>query len=352
MPDNRRTCERNLFMGFLSKLFGSREEEAPKESGGGAGLAPALELHLGGEAEAALSAYLVYAGDAPDQRLPLFLAAMAKAGLGRTAEAAADLRELSARCADAGEGISFSVRQELVGLTLEGFMTRDLPRVVEMIVSFAETLRKEGFLQESAVCFELAAALAPDNAHVLQKFGDILHDLRAYDYAESVLREALELAPNHWGALYTYAVLLQDLGRNEEAIERYRKAVALNPEHARCRNNFGAALLRANQLEEALVQCTAADELEPGSPMVKVNLGNVYLLKNDLEQARSCFSRAIELNPDFALAYFGLASVEKESGADPARIEELYRKATQLDPQIGVVLEKGKSGESPEPALH
>jgi len=101
---------------------------------------------------------------------------------------------------------------------------------------------------------------------VLHRLGDTLHDLRVYEYAESVLRKALELAPNHWDSLYTYAVLLQDLGRFDEAIGCYEKAVTLYPDHVKCRNNYGAALMLTGRLDEALAHCTAAAELDPAFP--------------------------------------------------------------------------------------
>ena len=65
--------------------------------------------------------------------------------------------------------------------------------VADIVISFGDILKKEGFVRESAVCFEIVAELVPDNAHVLYRLGDTLHDLCIYDYAESVLQEALKI---------------------------------------------------------------------------------------------------------------------------------------------------------------
>jgi tetratricopeptide (TPR) repeat protein len=263
--------------------------------------------------------------------LARFFAAAIKAGKGNTVEAAETLRHLSGLISSAGENISRAITLELFAQVGHEPLIR-IPAVAEIIVSFGVLLKKENFLQESAVCFEIAAGLVPDNAHVLHKLGDTLHDLRMYDYAESVLLEALKHAPNHWGAVYTYAVLLQDLGRNEEAITYYEKASWLFPDHFNCQNNYGAALLRLNRLDEALKHCKIAAGIDPKSPFVKINLGNIYLLKQEYEAARTCFTEAISLNEHLYPAYYGLASVEQSMQSDPKRVKELYLKAIEINP--------------------
>ncbi|HWI39935.1 MAG TPA: tetratricopeptide repeat protein, partial [Verrucomicrobiae bacterium] len=261
-------------MGFFDRMFG--RSEGGGESPQGGDFTAALSMHVRGEAAAALEAYRRLAAHDPEQVLPAFFAAVATGSSGETAAAAEELRSLSGRIAAAGDTISRVVSVQL-GDLLQAEPFLSAPAVAELIVSFGDALKKEGLLREAAVCFEIAAGLDKENANVLHRLGDTLHDLRMYDYAESVLLEALRHAPNHWGALYTHAVLLQDVGRIPEAIEAYGKAVRLNPDHPRCRNNYGAALLRADRLEEALEQCTRAAELDPTFPLALVNLGYIHL---------------------------------------------------------------------------
>jgi tetratricopeptide (TPR) repeat protein len=326
-------------MSIFTKIFGPKVKDdqtaadtTAAEPGGN--FISAISMHLRGELEQALSAYSRITEELPDDTLAPFFAAAIKAGQGNTVEAAESLRALSQRVSLTGETLSRAVILELVAQVRHEPLRIKFPAVAEVIVSFGDLLKKDGFVQESAVCFEIAAGLVPDNANVLHKLGDTLHDLRNYDYAESVLLEALKNAPNHWGAVYTYAVLLQDLGRDEEAITYYEKAARLYPDHANCQNNYGAALLRTNRLEEALTHCTKALALDPGSPFVKINLGNIYLLMQKYETARTCFAEAISLNNNLAPAYFGLASVEQSLKSDPKQIQELYLKAIEINPSI------------------
>ena len=321
-------------MGFFTKMFGTKvatdqTAAAPQR----ADFFMALSLHLRGEVDLALSAYQKISEELPDDNLAPFFAAAIMAGKGNIADAAAWLRTLSRRIAMGEETISLVVARDLFAL-VEQEPTLKVPAVAEIIVSFGDRLKAEHLVQESAVCFEIAVGLLPEHAHVLQKLGDTLHDLRIYDYAESVLLKALEYAPNLWSALYTYAVLLQDLGRFSEAITYYERAVKLNPDHVNCQNNFGAALMMANRLEEALAHCTLAAELDPASPWVKVNLGNIHLLRQEYETARTCFSEAIALEKDLAEAYFGLGSVEQLLGSDAGHIRQLYLKAIECNPSI------------------
>ena len=321
-------------MGFFDKMFGNKatDDTATAETRE-VDFIDALSMHLRGETDPALSAYQKIVEQAPDDNLALFFTAAVKAGKGDTAEAAESLRSLSLRIATGGDTISRALSLDLDALTSGAPFLR-VPAIAEIIVSFGDALKKEGFVQESAVCFEIAVGLVPDHAQVLHKFGDTLHDLGMYDYAEKVLLEALKFAPNHWGALYTYAVLLQDLGRMEEAITYYEKAVKLNPDHANCQNNFGAALMMSNRLEEALEHCTLASGLAPGFPLAKVNLGNIHLMMEKYETARICFEEAIALDGSLAMAHFGLGSAEQLLGVDSGRVRESYLKAIKLNPSF------------------
>jgi len=320
-------------MGFLDKMFGPKETAGTTAAEQGVDFFTALSMHLRGDVEPALGAYRTIAAQLPDYTLAPFFAAAALAGTGNTAAAAELLRDLSRRIAAGGEAISRAITRDLFAL-MNDEPTMDAPAMAETIVILGDSLKEEGFVQESAVCFEIAAGLLPDHASVLHKLGDTLHDMGVYDYAEAVLRKALEYAPNHWDSLYTYAVLLQDLGRFDEAIGCYERAVKLYPDHVKCRNNYGAALMLTGRLDEALAQCTSAAELDPAFPLAKVNLGNINMLKQEYEAARSCFTEAIELDNNVAPAYFGLGSVEQCTGGDPARVRELYRKAIELNPSI------------------
>jgi|GEM_PF-1398508 len=321
-------------MGFFNRMFGSKDAANPAAAEPrGIDFFTALSLHLRGDLDPALKAYLTIAEELPDYNLAPFFAAAIMADTGNAAEAAERLRDLSRRIASGGETISRAVTGELFSL-MNDEPTLKVPDMAEVIVNFGDQLKAEGFVQESAVCFEIAAGLLPDHASVLHRLGDTLHDLGVYDYAEAVLRKALEYAPNHWDSLYTYAVLLQDLGRFDEAIGCYEKAVSLYPDHVKCRNNYGAALMLTGRLDEALAHCTAAAELDPEFPLALVNLGNIHLLKQEHETARGCFAKAIELDKNVAPAYFGLGSVEHCTGGDPARVRELYRTAIELNPSI------------------
>jgi len=327
-------------MSLFGKIFGSKTT-ADRGAAGKKAAAPAggdflaaLSMQLRGEVEPALSAYLSITAALPSDPLARLFAATIQAELGNTPQAAEGLRVLSQQVADAGENISQAIILELAAQVKAGPVVVSIPAISEIIVRFGDLLKKEGFLREGAVSFEIAASLLPDHANVLHRLGDTLHDLRIYEYAESVFLEALTCAPNHWGALYSYAVLLQDLGRDEEAINYYEKAATFDPSHAKCQNNYGAALLRTNRLEEALSHCTIAAGLDPDSPFVKINLGNIHLLKGEYETARAFFTDAITVGGDLAPAYFGLASVEQALQGDPGAVRELFLKSLEINPSI------------------
>jgi tetratricopeptide (TPR) repeat protein len=321
-------------MGFFNKIFMTNDKaDGTTSESQKVDFIATLSLHLRGEASLALNNYLKIAEELPDDNLAPFFASAIKADQGNIVEAAENLRLLSKRISLKAETISRAVSLDLIALMSDDpFLS--VSAVADIVVSFGDTLKKGGFIRESAVCFEIAAELVPDNAHVLYRLGDTLHDLGICDYAESVLQEALKYAPNHWDALYTYAVLLQDLKRYEEAITYYEKAVKLNPDHVKCQNNYGAALMMINRLDEALAHCTIAAELAPDFLPVKINLGNIHLLLQQYETARTNYLEAISLDKNLAPAYFGLASAEHKLGSDSGRVRELYLKVIELNPSI------------------
>lgn len=322
-------------MSFFSKMFGSKIPEDKTDSEHhGVDLITALAMHIRGDLDPAFDAYQKISTHNPVDTLAPFFTAAIQAGNGNTAEAAETLRSLSMHTSLRGENISKAVSLELFALVNEELLGVKLPPVAEIIVSLGDLLKGGGFVQESAVCYEVAVGLVPDRADVIHKFGDTLHDLHLYDYAESVLLEALKLAPFHWGALYTYAVLLQDLGRNNEAIDYYQRALKIDPNHAKSHNNYGAALMRAERLDEALEQCTLAAELDPDSSFVNINLGNIYVLMQEYEKARGCFTKAIALDENNANAFYGLASVEHALHSDAAGIRDLFLNAITLNPSV------------------
>lgn len=316
-------------MGFFMKLLGSKEGDSTKS----VDFIDGLTLQLRGDIDPALGVYLQVAKDLPGDPLAPFFVSAIMAKQGKIADAAANLRFISQQIAGQGEAISRAIHQGILKQLSEA-PHLSIPDVAEIIARFGDLLKGERFLQESAVCFEIAKGFLPKNADLLYKLGDTLHDLRNYEYAEAMLQEALRNTPQHWGALYCYGVLLQDLGRFAEAISCYERAVAIKPEHAKCQNNLGAALLMVDRVDEALDHCTRAVELEPDSPFARINLGNVHLKKGEFAIARSCFTEALSRDGTQALAYFGLGSAEEGLGSNKARVAELYRKAIELNPTV------------------
>src|SRR5512138_3310323 len=141
-------------MGFFTKMFGPKDPANPTAAEPrGVDFFTALSMHLRSELDPALKAYLMIAEELPDYNLAPFFAAAIMAGTENIAEAAERLRDLSLRISSGGETISRTVAKELFSLMNEE-PTLNVPAVAEIIVSFGDRLKQEGFVQESAVCFE------------------------------------------------------------------------------------------------------------------------------------------------------------------------------------------------------
>jgi len=58
------------------------------------------------------------------------------------------------------------------------------------------------------------------------------------------------------------------------------------------------------------------------------------LRRGEYEAARTCFTETLSHDETLALAYFGLGMAEQGLGSDSARVQELYRKAIELNPAV------------------
>jgi tetratricopeptide (TPR) repeat protein len=72
----------------------------------------------------------------------------------------------------------------------------------------------------------------------------------------------------------------------------------------------------------------------PGTPAAEAGMGTLALASGDKDAARRHLERAIELGSTEADAWFEYAMLERESGADRERVEQLLGKTVALNPNF------------------
>ncbi len=135
------------------------------------------------------------------------------------------------------------------------------------------------------------------------------------DAALLCFQKAAALAPQLPQTHYNLGVALAQAGRNDDALKSFQKATSLAPGFAEAHANLGTALLEAGRLEEAVTTLLKAAKLAPGIAAVHNSLGAALKQQGRLEQAAHAYRNAVALAPAYPEALCNLAAVLCDMGA-------------------------------------
>jgi tetratricopeptide (TPR) repeat protein len=182
---------------------------------------------------------------------------------------------------------------------------------------------------------ELDEALRLDkyNAAAYGALADLAFRQGRNDEVESTLQKAIGLAPENWGLLQQLGEYYVETGKLDRAAEQYQKAALVVPDNSRAYNNLGLVYRKQGKLAEAEAALRRAIELQPTAKRYR-NLGIVFLDDGKYAEAQPMLERAIGLQPDHYLAWGYLATVYRNTGVEPGRIDETYRKAIALSADL------------------
>jgi superkiller protein 3 len=156
---------------------------------------------------------------------------------------------------------------------------------------------------------ELAESLTKDfadnvNATMLlgnlwERHGDAT---KAIEYFKKVLEKDPKRADVYKGIGWFFMHKQQ----YEQAIEYWRKAIEIDPNIPDMHNNIALALMGQDKKSQAIVELEKDIKITPGSSFSYFLLGQLYLQQNEYEKARNYYEKAIEIQPDYTNAYYGL----------------------------------------------
>lgn len=92
----------------------------------------------------------------------------------------------------------------------------------------------------------------------------------------------------------------------EQAIEYWQKAIEIDPNIPGVHNNIALALMGQNKQNEAIGELEKDIKISPRSSFSYFLLGQLYLRQKEYEKARNNYEKAIEIQPNYANAYYGL----------------------------------------------
>ena len=128
-------------------------------------------------------------------------------------------------------------------------------------------------------------------------------EMKAYDEAMKVLRQANRNYPNDPDLMYDQAMVAEQLGLHAEVEPLLRQVMALKPEDPNAYNALGYSLADRNlRLDEARALITKALSLRPGDPFITDSLGWVAFREGQTEQALQLLQQAYQARPDAEIA--------------------------------------------------
>ena len=135
--------------------------------------------------------------------------------------------------------------------------------------------------------------------NVLQRHGNAAESLKLW-------KKALEMNPKRADIYKSMGWLAMGKGKYEEAIAYWRKALEIQPQLADVHNAIARALMGLGRGKDAIEELEKDIQISPRSSTSYFLLGQGYLQQKEYEKAKKNYEMAIILAPNFTNAYYGL----------------------------------------------
>ncbi|KAJ1023478.1 hypothetical protein NDA16_003095 [Ustilago loliicola] len=176
-----------------------------------------------------------------------------------------------------------------------------------IVVGNAFSLQKEH--QTALVCFQRAAAAAPEYAYAYTLAGHEAHDLGLHDEAIAYFRSAIRCDRRHWNAWAGLGRVYLGIGEHEHAAcKSLQQAIHINPSNHILWDLVGWTFSLINAPAKALECYDRAIELAPSaSVLTYLRRAELLLQHGDPESSHRDLVRAHDLAPEEASIHILLA---------------------------------------------
>lgn len=244
------------------------------------------------------------------------------------------------------------------------------PRVAEIL---AQTYIEQGDYEKAYDQLEVVERDSDEPLNVRMKMALILIDQKRYDLAAEKLQEVLKEAPDSDKVRFYLAAVYEETHQNEKAVREYRKVPSSSTYYGESVVHAAYILKGMGRLDEALEVAAEGLKTRQDQPQVYAMYASLLDEKSDYKTASSILEQGLKKFPDNAQLrfYFGtiqdrlgnkdqvvsemkkvleidpnhvqgmnyLAFTYAEMGAQLPEAEKLARKASELEPQDGYVLD-------------
>ncbi len=174
----------------------------------------------------------------------------------------------------------------------------------------------------------------PQNVIAWQSLGNAQQNLKHYDDAIAVYRQALRINPEYSSAWNNLGNAYHILKRYDDAIAAFRHALRINPEHANAWNNVGAAYNSIKRYDDAIAAFRQALRINPEDADADAwnNVGTSYRPLKRYDDAITSYRQAVRINPKNFISWYNLGITYDNLIRFNDAIDA-YREALRINPE-------------------
>jgi tetratricopeptide (TPR) repeat protein len=248
----------------------------------------------GGQFDLAIEPLSAALEKAPDNEQLRRMLALAWLNADHYEQAAALLREDSARSTDRSLQYAYGIALVRSGHAAEAEQVfSDLlarhEDWAELHVILAQAFAQQDDFDAAIASLERAIALRPDVPEAHLTLGEIYMRQGNLEAAEAELRAELRSDPKSLPALYILATTLDLAQRPDEARQVLEQLLSIAPRSSNARYLLGKMLLAEGETEQAQIQLEAAARIAPKDPEILYQLGLALQRQGRVDEARQVF---------------------------------------------------------------
>ena len=213
----------------------------------------------------------------------------------------------SAKALQAEGRLAEAAQQWVAGLKID-------PRNQPAYLSLADALLELKLFQPASIVCRQALTVAPGNQEISHRLAVALRAEGQLESARDVLQSLCDADSRDSGSRFLLAGVLADMGLAEDAIRHLRKAISHQPRFPEALSNLALLLRAGGELREAEVQLRKALAIRPDNAAAWNNLGNLCVELSRIAEAARCYSKAISIDPNYAEAHTNRALISLLQG--------------------------------------